>query len=143
VSPSNILQKHVHSTILHAQKSCHLKCSMVSCDQLPCVKPSYCIHIIVCRSILDCTVIVIYSGAYHQGVKALQETHNDDMSKVAEDIFSHHYLSGKNSLAIKLIVSICSSYTCNIHCTLPLTYKIIMCCGISHFKRLLNIFTSE
>ena len=52
------------------------------------------------------TITVSYSGAYHQGVKALQERHNDDMSKVADDIFSHHYVVGKNSLAINLIVSV-------------------------------------
>lgn len=46
-----------------------------------------------------------HSGAYHHGVKSLQERHNDDMSKVADDIFSHHYIIGKNSLAIQLIVS--------------------------------------
>jgi len=44
-------------------------------------------------------------GAYDQGVRDLQDRHSDDMGKVAADIFSHHYLSGKNSLAVKLIVS--------------------------------------
>lgn len=31
--------------------------------------------------------------------------HSDDMTKVAVDIFAHYYITGRNAVAIRLIVS--------------------------------------
>ena len=38
------------------------------------------------------------------GVQVLRQQHSEDMAKVVQDIFSHYYISGRNALAIKLIV---------------------------------------
>jgi biotin carboxylase len=45
----------------------------------------------------------IFQGGYDKGVSLLRSHHNGDMAKVAADIFAHYYISGRNSLAVKLI----------------------------------------
>lgn len=42
---------------------------------------------------------------YEKGVQVLRQQHSEDMAKVAQDIFSHYYIAGRNALTIKLIVS--------------------------------------
>ena len=42
-------------------------------------------------------------NTYEQSAGLLKSSHEDDISKVADDIFSHFYVSCKNSIAIKLI----------------------------------------
>ena len=49
--------------------------------------------------------VCIGPGGYDKGVSLLRSHHNGDMAKVAADIFAHYYISGRNSLAVKLIVS--------------------------------------
>ena len=44
------------------------------------------------------------AGGYEKGVQELRQQHSEDVAKVVQDIFSHYYISGRNSLAIKLIV---------------------------------------
>ena len=48
----------------------------------------------------------VFQGGYEKGVQILRKRHSEDMVKVAEDIFAHYYISGRNTLAIKLIVSV-------------------------------------
>lgn len=46
-----------------------------------------------------------FQGGYENGVQLLRKQHSEDMDKVAKDIFAHYYITGRNKLAIKLIVS--------------------------------------
>lgn len=50
-------------------------------------------------------VEVAFQEGYEKGVQILQKEHSEDMAKVASDIFAHYYITGRNRLAIKLIVS--------------------------------------
>lgn len=45
------------------------------------------------------------SDGYDKGIKILRAQHDEDCNKVAKDIFAHYYITGRNILAIKLIVS--------------------------------------
>ena len=53
-------------------------------------------------------MVVYVTGGYDKGVSLLRNHHNGDMAKVAADIFAHYYIHGRNSLAVKLIVSTCT-----------------------------------
>lgn len=46
-----------------------------------------------------------FQNGYENGVAILRKQHSDDFAKVTADIFAHYYISGRNKLAIKLIVS--------------------------------------
>ncbi len=48
---------------------------------------------------------VLLPDGYDKGVKILLTQHEDSCGRVAEDIFAHYYITGRNLLAIKLIVS--------------------------------------
>jgi hypothetical protein len=63
-----------------------------------------------------CRVEEAFQGGYENGVQILRKHHSEDMEIVARDIFAHYYISARNKLAIKLIVS-----------GIPLFYIIIMC----------------
>ena len=45
-------------------------------------------------------------NTYEQSAELLKSSHNDDITKVTADIFSHFYLSCKNSIAIKIIADL-------------------------------------
>ena len=45
-------------------------------------------------------------NTYEQSAELLKTSHNDDISKVTDDIFSHFYLGCKNSIAIKIIADL-------------------------------------
>ena len=61
-------------------------------------------------------VELAFQVGYENGVQILRKQHSEDMTKVAADIFAHYYITGRNHLAIKLIVSAlhvtCITCTC-------------------------------
>ena len=59
-------------------------------------------------------VELAFQVGYENGVQILRKQHSEDMTKVAADIFAHYYITGRNHLAIKLIVSACLS-ACYMH----------------------------
>lgn len=50
-------------------------------------------------------VEIAFQEGYENGVQILRKQHSENMEKVAADIFAHYYISGRNMLAVKLIVS--------------------------------------
>ncbi len=46
------------------------------------------------------------TDGYEKGVQRLRVEHSEDMAKVAGDIFAHYYIVGRNTLAVRLIVSV-------------------------------------
>lgn len=42
---------------------------------------------------------------YEKGVQVLRQQHSEDTAQVVQDIFSHYYITGRNALTIKLIVT--------------------------------------
>ena len=65
--------------------------------------------VIVMATVIAIVILVSLSwcrpGGYDKGVSVLNTHHQGDMAKVAADIFAHYYTSGRNALAVKLIVS--------------------------------------
>ena len=57
--------------------------------------------------VIRVAMVVYVTGGYDKGVSLLRNHHDGDMAKVAADIFAHYYIRGRNSLAVKLIVSVC------------------------------------
>jgi hypothetical protein len=49
--------------------------------------------------------IHVHADGYEKGVQVLRQQHSEDMARVVQDIFSHYYITGRNALTIKLIVS--------------------------------------
>lgn len=47
---------------------------------------------------------MLHTDGHDKGVNKLRTMHDDDCLKVAEDIFAHYYIQGRNELAIQLIV---------------------------------------
>lgn len=53
-----------------------------------------------------------FQDGYDKGVRTLQLQHTDNCSKVAEDIFAHYYISGRNALTITLIEAVETEESC-------------------------------
>jgi biotin carboxylase/biotin carboxyl carrier protein len=55
-----------------------------------------------------------FQDGHDKGVAKLLLDHNDDCMKVAEDIFAHYYIHGRNELAIKLITALAAQESHNL-----------------------------